>query len=357
MSTVTSQVHTLDTAMIDREATNIGVDARALESYYEWHLPAVICRAPQLPTGPGRHLQGPTITCRARPSPTGPDHYLQGPAVTYRARPSLAGPGRHLQGPTITCRARPSPAVTGRNLEHPTSLETCRARQSVPGSGLDGRQDARPSRASSHALPSVPSAPEDGRTGRLGSLSMGRGVAAPGGPEGRPNDPEIVIADLKRRPKAQERQVGEFKQEKEEWEAKYSKKQDAEAIGRAEIQHLNKTAEANATKKTTLSQELETVMKDTLVLIFAAVVMKVMYKRAADIPQQDQNAGGQDGCVKRIRGLRSRLLQLGYENAGQVVGFTNELRQSSPHQDDGGDHLAKNRASPVKSGDVVFSLV
>ncbi|KAG0635828.1 hypothetical protein HOY80DRAFT_1139578 [Tuber brumale] len=111
----------------------LGVDARALESYYKWHLPA-----------------GPDVTRRARPLPT--------------------GPGRHPQGPTITYRARPSPAVTGRNLAHPTSLETCRARPSVPGSVLDGRQDARPSRASSHALPSVPSAPEDGRTGRLGSL-------------------------------------------------------------------------------------------------------------------------------------------------------------------------------------------
>ncbi|KAG0644463.1 general substrate transporter [Tuber brumale] len=34
----------------------LGVDARALESYYKWHLPAVICRARPLPTGPDRHL-------------------------------------------------------------------------------------------------------------------------------------------------------------------------------------------------------------------------------------------------------------------------------------------------------------
>ncbi|KAG0643261.1 hypothetical protein HOY80DRAFT_1094993 [Tuber brumale] len=156
---------------------------------------------------------------------------------------------------------------------------------------------------------------------------------------------------------AQERQVGGLKQEKEEWQVKYNEKQDGEAIGRVEIQHLNETAEANATKETALAQELETVMKDTLVPIFAAVIMKVMYRRAADIPHQDQNAGGQDDRVERICELESRLLQLGYENSEQVAEFANELRQPSPHQDGGGDHFTKTRAPTVEGGDVGFSLV
>ncbi|RPA98335.1 hypothetical protein L873DRAFT_1844242 [Choiromyces venosus 120613-1] len=52
------------------------VDARALQSYGKWHLPAVIHRARPSFAGPGRHSQGPAVICRARPSSAGFGRHL-----------------------------------------------------------------------------------------------------------------------------------------------------------------------------------------------------------------------------------------------------------------------------------------
>ncbi|RPB00310.1 hypothetical protein L873DRAFT_1789062 [Choiromyces venosus 120613-1] len=161
-----------------------------------------------------------------------------------------------------------------------------------------------------------------------------------------PKDAEKEIAELKQRHQVQEVPAGVLKKEKKEWEEKYNTKRDAEARRRAELQRLEKTVASQAAMEITLSQKLETVVKDTLVLIIAAVVMKAVYKRAAEVPQQDQNAGG-------LRNLRSRLLHISYENAEQVVEFADmkhsaltptlnppqHLQQSALHQDDGGDHF------------------
>ncbi|RPA97059.1 hypothetical protein L873DRAFT_1156245 [Choiromyces venosus 120613-1] len=56
------------------------VDARALQSYGKWHLPAVNCRARPSFAGPGRHSQGPAVICRPGASSVGPYRYF----INYR---------------------------------------------------------------------------------------------------------------------------------------------------------------------------------------------------------------------------------------------------------------------------------
>ncbi|RPA93298.1 hypothetical protein L873DRAFT_69627 [Choiromyces venosus 120613-1] len=136
-----------------------------------------------------------------------------------------------------------------------------------------------------------------------------------------PQDPEREIVELRERLQVQEQQVGVLREKTKQWEKKYNDKRDAESEKRKKTESLEETVKKHAEKEALLSQQLETIMKDTLVPIIAAVVMKAMYKRAARVPQQDQNAGGQDDRVERIRNLRSRFLELGYENAEQVVEF------------------------------------
>ncbi|RPA88905.1 hypothetical protein L873DRAFT_1823814 [Choiromyces venosus 120613-1] len=61
------------------------VDARALQSYGKWHLPAVIHRARPSFAGPGRHSQGPAVICRLRASSVGPYRYF----INYRIMDGL----------------------------------------------------------------------------------------------------------------------------------------------------------------------------------------------------------------------------------------------------------------------------
>ncbi|KAG0634515.1 hypothetical protein HOY80DRAFT_985997 [Tuber brumale] len=117
--------------------------------------------------------------------------------------------------------------------------------------------------------------------------------------------------------------ITELKKQSQEWEEKYNQELDAEESGRLEAQDLEETIKGHAERQIILSQQLERVMKDTVVPIVAAVVMKAMYKKAVEISQPDQNAERQDDRLERIRNPRSQLEgEFGYNNTKQAAEFT-----------------------------------
>ena len=103
----------------------------------------------------------------SRTVPTVLTRHLQSSSVFCSPRPSSAVLANYLYGTSIPCRARPSSGITRQVALHETPAGPATPSRAVR---LDGRQDTRPSRAPSRALPSVPSGPEEGRTGCLGTL-------------------------------------------------------------------------------------------------------------------------------------------------------------------------------------------
>ncbi|PWW76572.1 hypothetical protein C7212DRAFT_363678 [Tuber magnatum] len=140
----------------------------------------------------------------------------------------------------------------------------------------------------------------------------------------------------------QEDRNGNLEEKAKQWEKMYNKKREEEARRRKTIQDIEKGDRNHTTRETELSKELETVMKSTLAPIVAAVIMKAVYKEAAEVRPQEpnpppgsesllririppqerkKNPGEPDNRAAKIRKLRHRFLELGYENNQQVVEF------------------------------------
>ena len=110
-----------------------------------------------------------------------------------------------------------------------------------------------------------------------------------------------------------------LRQECSDLKAKYEKKRDAESARRAENQRLDQQVIKLKLSEEALLQEIADMRAEWIPLI-AAVVMKTIYKKAADI-QPKEHTARQDDRIEKMRQLGAGFKAIGYEEPKLVAEF------------------------------------
>ncbi|PUU80246.1 hypothetical protein B9Z19DRAFT_1123867 [Tuber borchii] len=133
-----------------------------------------------------------------------------------------------------------------------------------------------------------------------------------------PRDPRKELAALREQLKEQEEANQALRESYRALEAKYNKKRDEESVKRTENQQLLKTIQELRLENAALTQKTVAVMAERVPLV-AAVVMKSVYKKAANIPSRE--SAGQDTRIKKMRSLGHKFQDMGCEGQEKINEF------------------------------------